>query len=437
MNDSIQFSFLILLLASLVVLLLDALGIKNFRDVQDEKPHIRLFANSALIICMLITLSSIGSWQKILIVNNIHKLLFTFFLILNSFIALNMSHTNKLAKQSDDIFFLILSSTSLAISHIYFDHIVIKMTTISAWFILMATISIKSTEAGRKAEIGLKLCMIALLIFLLFLFSWLFNQAELLSPENLGIFPLALAALAIAGIPPFHIAHVDCASGANPKTAFLLLANSSILSTSLFLKLKQSSNLVALVLVFGLLILALRALDQTRIRRCLTYLALGTSPLFSLVLVFGSSALIPRNAFMIVIFVFLTLTLYILFSAISFLEPELSALATWEDISGLGRKYKLMTFFLLIALATMAGVPGTLGYFAKLSMVNPSLDNPLLTLSLIFSIALCAASLMRIFVFFYAKETLSASRASSPKISPYLWAAVIVVSTLGFFPFIH
>src|SRR5690606_6125885 len=74
-------------------------------------------------------------------------------------------------KQNIDVFFLILASLSISIINIATDYLILKLISSTGWLIIMATLAIKTTIGGKKAEIGLKITFNAILVFLLLFFS--------------------------------------------------------------------------------------------------------------------------------------------------------------------------------------------------------------------------------------------------------------------------
>jgi NADH:ubiquinone oxidoreductase subunit 2 (subunit N) len=137
------------------------------------------------------------------------------------------------------------------------------------------------------------------------------------------------------------------------------------------------------------------------------------------------------------IFSFLSLSLFVLFGSLAYMEPIGQHWQTWEDIAGFGRKNKVQTLHLLIALASIAGLPGTLGYFIKLSLIAPMQDNLLFSGTIFISIAFGAACTMRMFVFLFSKQS-TRVYAEINDLPPYsLMASALILIALGLFPFVR
>ncbi len=260
---------------------------------------------------------------------------------------------------------------------------------------------------------------------------------------------MALVGISLAGAPPFHFGHVDCADGGNISLAFLFLSNSAIQGATVLVSIQsillksgiafdEEANLLGTMLIFGFIVLYLRALDQSRVRRTAAYIATSVGPLFSMSMLFGGSVLLPKLVFLLAIFSFLTLTLFTLYGSLVYMDPINLPWTTWEDMSGFGRAKPLPTLTFLIALASIAGLPGTIGYFIKLSLIAPLHENIVMSGSVFLSIAIGAAFVMRVFVFMFSKHQQKTSRESiSPRPQFSLIAASIVLIVLGFFPFVR
>jgi NADH-quinone oxidoreductase subunit N len=462
--SNINIVITILMASSLIVLVLEAIGNKPFRSSLYEKAHIRLFSIGAVLLSLVLIVLDLMSQAQLL---KQPQLFFddilTMFLLINTLIAIHLGNKTILNKQSGDIYFLILSSLIISIVNISTDYLILKLINSTGWLIIMATLAIKTTSGGKKAEIGLKITFNAILVFLLLLFSlYLLTYSSHVSDlsslaieqgasETMGILGLSLfilAGLSLAGIPPFSFAHIDCADGSNLSTAFLLLSNAIIQGASHLIDARAiilrsdaltdvALQIIGFILAAGLLMAWLRALDQSKIRRTMSYIASSIGPVFCLSLLFGTSELLPKLVFIMAVFSFLTLSLFVLFGALAYMEPIGQHWQTWEDIAGFGRKNKVQTLYLLIALASIAGLPGTLGYFIKLSLIAPMKDNIIFSGTIFISIAFGAACTMRMFVFLFSKQS-TVNYQEANELPPFsLMVSALVLIALGLFPFVR
>lgn len=463
MLSTIDILIIILMASSFIVLVLEAIGNKPFRTSIHEKAHIRLFSTGALALCLLLIVLNLAGQSELVKEPLLYfDDLAIMFVLINTLIALYIGNKTIINKQNNDIFFLFLASATISVINIYTDYLVLKLINSTGWLIVIATLAVKTTSGGKKSEIGLKITYSSILVFLLLLLSlYLLTYSSHISDLSslrlaeqepmalLGLGLFVLAALSLAGIPPFSFAHIDCADGSNLCTAFLFLSNATIQGASHLLDargviLRSSSlserelQIIAFILATGLLIAWLRALDQSKIRRTLSYIALSVGPVFCLSLLFGTSKLLPQFIFLMAIFSFLSLSLFVLFGALAYMEPVAHHWQTWEDVAGFGRKNKIQTLYLLIALACVAGLPGTLGYFIKLSLIAPMQDNIIFSGAIFISIAFGAACMMRMFVFLFSKHSIGANFPPN-KDAPsfFLMLSALILIALGLFPFVR
>lgn len=464
-KGNINIIITILMASSLIVLILEAIGNRHYRSSLHEKAHIHIFSIGSILLPLVLVIIDLMAQpflykQPQLFLDEISIV----FLLINTLLALHLSQKTITNKQNIDVFFLILASLSISIINIATDYLILKLISSTGWLVIMATLVIKTTLGGKKAEIGLKITFNAILVFLLLFFSlYILTYSSHVSDlsslridagltETMGIFGLSLfvlSGLCLAGIPPFSFAHIDCTDGTNLSIAFLFLSNAIIQGSShlrdahaIIIRSNALSErtltIIGFILAAGLLLAWLRALDQSKIRRTLSYIASSTGPVFCLSLIFGASELLPKLVFLIAIFSFLTLSLFVLFGALAYMEPIGQHWQTWEDISGFGRKNKIQATYLLIALACIAGLPGTLGYFIKLSLIAPMQDNILFSGTIFISIACGAACMMRLFVFLFSKQPIKMPQGEANEIPPFpLIFSALVLIALGLFPFVR
>jgi len=462
MIRAIDISIYLLMAISLIVLILEAISNRQIKVGRADKPHIRLLSFGSLIIVTILIFLDLyqktSATQTTLFFNEIASL----FLVINTCISLFM-RSDALDK-SPEVFFLILASLAIALGNVSSSSLIIKMIASAAWMVAMTAIAIKSTASGKKAELGLKLSFVTVVltfqflgsIFILSLFGFPLDLYSIIltSEQNLtawiiSLIVLGLAGITLSGAPPFHFGHVDYADGADYSIAFLFLCNTTIQGCSLLsdinnillksnIPIEAESNFLALMLIFGFLVLCLRSLDQSKIRRTTAYIAAMMGPLMSMSLLFGTSLLLPKQVYMIALFAFQSLALFTLYGSFAHMNPVNLPWQTWEELSGFGRIKPIPTLTFLVAIASIAGLPGTLGYFVKLSLIAPLHENIIFSGSIFLSIAIVAACVMRIFVFMFSKQSISHQKEEEVLGLP---RALIIASTilivLGFFPFVR
>lgn len=462
MIRAINISLCLLMGVSLIVLILEAISNRQIRVARIDKPHIRLLTFGTLIITSILLILDLYQNASSLESNLFFNEVAAIFLVVNTIISLFMR--NEALDKNPEIFFLILASLASAISNVSTGSLIVKMMATTSFFVAMTTIAIKSTPSGKKAELGLKLSFITILLMLQFLgaifilsiygFPLDMHSIVVSSEHNMdawltGMIMLALAGITLSGAPPFHFGHVDCADGGDYPVAFLFLCNAAIQGSSLlldinniFLKsnipIKDESNFVALMLIFGFLVLALRSLDQSKIRRTTAYIATMTGPLMCMSILFGTSLLLPKQVYLVALFAFQSLALFTLYGSFAHMNPINQPWQTWEELSGFGRIKPMPALTFLVAIASIAGLPGTLGYFVKLSLIAPLHENIIFSGSIFLSIAIGAACVMRIFVFMFSKQSFMRQHEEAAKTMPRsLIVASVILILLGFFPFVR
>lgn len=460
MDTAAELSIILLASASLIVLMLDAIGNHFLKPGNLEKPHINLVAMVSLFGSL--SIFGIDFFAKHDLKDDLllHTKLGSIFLIINTIISSVIIKHTSIKKPNGPVYFLLLSSLAISLHSLSTNYIIFKFVSCLGWMMLTTTLAILSTSGGRKAEIGLKLSFSSLLFIILFIsvstvliygnFSQNISLLDIKTHEHYSHFLIpilmVLAGMSLSGVPPFHSGFIDCVDGGNIGTAFLLISNSSILGCSLLLSsqhiirksplLISNSETLGLILILGFILLWIRALDQSKIRRTIAYIASSISPLFSISIFFGSSILLPKLIFLIVIYSFITLSLSVLFGSLSHMNSVNQPWHTWEDLSGFGRVNPWHMLIFLVALSSIAGIPGTLGYFIKLSLIAPMQENLVFSGLIFLSIAIGSACIMRFFVFGFSKHGCATDIVSLAKPSLFLALASLVLIGLGLFPFV-
>ena len=459
MNSAVDMVTWILIASSIIVLILETIAGQQ-KGVQ-EKSHIWLFSCACVCLSFFVIFFSLSNNPLVtkrpaLFIKEISSV----FLCINTLISIFLIK-RTLKNQSLEFYFFILASLALAIANVNAASFILKMASYIAWLVVMTTLTICSTEGGKKAEIGLKMSMLTMIVIVASLLAAFFlsytnpslilDQITLQNPSiisMLGLLCIIIVGLAMTGTPPLNFSHIDCADGSNIGVAFLFLSNSIIqggllLSHAKFILIRSGINTInnmsseALMLVLGFMILWLRALDQSKIRRTISYIATSVGPLFAMSMLFGVSLLLPKLIYLCAIFCFATLTLYTLFASLADMGSLATNWQTWEDLSGFGKTNPTQILTLLTAIASIAGLPGTLGYFIKLSLIAPFNESFIFGGSIFLSIAIGAACTMRIFVFAFSKHSYTSENRPKTKAHFSVMAASLVLIGLGFFPFVR
>lgn len=464
MVDIIFDCVITLAISCLIILALGAIGKKNGEVSERESPHVRLLTFGVLGILLIIILIK-AIWVDVF---GLHLIEFPsqiggITLVVNTVLTMYLWRFVTIKKQERDTHFFILAMLAFALINVSTNNLLIKMMVSLGWTVLSSAVIIKTTTGGKKAELGLKMLYNGIFSFTLFcisigLFLLAFNSVELNlifvkdfafgSTSSLALFTYILASVCLMGTPPFHFGHIDCAEGGNNSMAFFFTSNAIVQGgvnllavKNIFIRSeiaeKDYAFILLMVLFCGFLVLWLRAMDQVRVRRTIIYIAATSGPIFGLSLIFGNSHFLPPLIYYLAAFSFPTLVLFSLYGALSFMTPLSEYWQTFEDIAGFGRIEKIPSLWLIVALAAVAGLPGTMGYFIKLSLIATLKDNWIFSAIIFISIAVGAACLMRIFVFLFSKRAVSINPWVPKTSLPFaLWACSILLIVLGFFPFI-
>jgi NADH-quinone oxidoreductase subunit N len=273
--------------------------------------------------------------------------------------------------------------------------IFVSLETVSiTFYILVAYLrrNVGSLEAGVKY-----LILGALSTgFLVYGFAWLFGvtgsmdlsaiQTALANPgvnPAAALFAFALILIALAfklGAAPFHLWIPDVYQGApTPITAFLSVGSKAAAAivtlrlVSPFLSSPVLSGKVTAVLVIvaiiTLLVGNLAALPQKNLKRLLAYSSIGHSGFLLMALASApvestKGALTPATVIAFYLGAYLLMTL-LAFLVLTILRPVIVG----EDLDayrGLAKRSPFLALALLVAMASLAGIPLTAGFFGKL-----------------------------------------------------------------------
>lgn len=244
-------------------------------------------------------------------------------------------------------------------------------------------------------------------------FAGLQQGLEASAPGALQAVGVVLVALTLLlGAVPLHQATVDLAHGASPSAAAafsgaVILAVGTVLArladrTEGHVGLSSACAGVALLTLIGA---PVAALDQARVARAAAYLTvLPGALLFAAAASDFAQPSVDASGAMLQALVTgaWAATAAILGVAVPAMDPS----STWEDWAGFGRKRPVVAALLVYALGSLAGVPGTMGFTARLDVAQVAFAAGLdaLGLAVVSSAAVGAAPIVRLALFLFAKE---------------------------------
>lgn len=185
--------------------------------------------------------------------------------------------------------------------------------------------------------------------------------------QNAALFGAVLVIVALGfkiAAVPFHIWVADVYQGApTPITAYLSVGSKAagfiVLLRVLepFLLLPQMQTLLVAIAVLTLIYGNLAALPQTNVKRLLAYSSIAHAG-YLLVAVVSFSG--PAVAFYLVAYLLMTLLSFAVLIIVS--QPGGDQL---ESFAGLSQRSPFLAFAMLVAMASLAGVPFTAGFLGK------------------------------------------------------------------------
>ncbi len=277
-----------------------------------------------------------------------------------------------------------------------------------------------------------------------------------------GIYLLGMG-LVLAGISfkvaavPFHAWTPDVYEGApTPVTAFMAAgvktAAFAVLvriflaaETGVQVKVAAFGGMVSVLAILTMLLGNLLALPQRSVKRMLAYSSIAHAGylLIGVIAAAVASARSPALSSLLFYLAVYSATVIGAFAVVGVLERRWQAGATGEpqdpwDLSrfaGLGRKRPALAFAMTLFMLSLAGVPPTAGFFAKLYLFRAAVGAgfPVLALVGVLTSALGAYYYLRVVLYRYMRpsEVEGEPGLSAPSLGLALGAAAVVVLLLG------
>ncbi|MCZ6555315.1 MAG: NADH-quinone oxidoreductase subunit N [Candidatus Dadabacteria bacterium] len=369
-----------------------------------------------------------------------------------------LSNTNK---YSNEFFALILFSTSgmmILSSAKEFMSLFLGFEIMSLSVYILAAFnrkSARSTEAGIKYLIlgGFSSAILLYGIALLYGASGSVYLDEIVSkfdPTN----PLFLAGSALVlvgfifkiGAFPLHQWVPDVYEGAPmPVTAFMSVgvkaAAFAILLRVIFEGFSEIQisimSVLWIVAVFTMVVGNIAAIAQKSIKRMLAYSSIAHAgyALVGVVAAYGGDKLAVSSViYYLFAYMFMNLGA---FGVLAYLSRDGKECETFDDISGLWRKRPYLALALGVFMFSLAGIPPTLGFFAKYRLFLSAVQADFYWLAVIgiLSSVVSAYYYLRVLVYAYMKEETTTFPSYKFASSVVLIVLCIGTLVLGVFPF--
>jgi NADH-quinone oxidoreductase subunit N len=325
----------------------------------------------------------------------------------------------------------------------------LELVTISFYVLVSFTRRIPTT-----LEAGVKYLVLSALStgFLAYGITWIFGAtgemdltriaAALSRPElekTAALFGAVLVMIALGfkiAAVPFHIWVADVYQGApTPVTAYLSVGSKAagfvVLVRVLepFLMLPQMRGLLVVIAILTLLYGNLAALPQSNVKRLLAYSSIAHAGYLLVAVVSFSGRAV---AFYLVAYLFMTLLSFAVLVLVSQQSRDVL-----ENFAGLSQRSPFLAFAMLIAMASLAGVPFTAGFLGKFLVFDAAVAAHQFTLVIIGIITVGAG----FYYYFKVVRAMYWDAARSTEviaISPLTRLAMIVLMTgifvLGVYP---
>lgn len=188
------------------------------------------------------------------------------------------------------------------------------------------------------------------------------------------IFVLAASAFKL-GAAPFHMWIPDVYEG-SPLPVTLIIASATkiaafvlairLLIDALPLLTNQWQHLLMIVSILSMLTGNLVAIVQTNIRRMLAYSSIAHMGYMLLGLVSGVASGFGAAMFYTIVYAIMSLGAFGILMLISRTGSEVQ---TINDLRGLNRRNPWLAFMMLLVMFSMAGIPPSAGFFAKIAVL--------------------------------------------------------------------
>ncbi len=388
---------------------------------------------------------------------------FNLIFLIGAFLAVILSrdYLSNISKYANEFYALILFSTSgmmILSSAQEFMSLFLGFEIMSISVYILSAFnrkSVRSTEAGIKYLIlgGFSSAILLYGIALLYGASGSVYLAEIVSNFNPAN-PLFLAGSALIlvgfifkiGAFPLHQWVPDVYEGAPmPVTAFMSVgvkaAAFAILLRVIFEGFTEIQLSIMPVLwiiaVFTMIVGNIAAIAQISIKRMLAYSSIAHAgyALVGVVAAYGGEQLAVSSViYYLFAYMFMNLGA---FGVLAYLSKDGKECETFEDISGLWKKRPYIALALCVFMFSLAGIPPTIGFFAKYRIFLAAVQADFYWLAVIgiLSSVVSAYYYLRVLVYAYMKEDTTTFPSFKPTSSIVLIILCLGTLILGVFPF--
>nr|YP_654409.1 NADH dehydrogenase subunit 2 [Siderastrea radians]ABG02383.1 NADH dehydrogenase subunit 2 [Siderastrea radians] len=252
-------------------------------------------------------------------------------------------------------------------------YLAIELSTLSL-FILAA----QKGGSGQSAKAGLKYFVLGALSSGLFLFGCAllcgftggthipyinlalnpgFDFSEIRVP--IGSLLIVVALLFKLSVAPFHMWAPDVYDGAPTTTTALLAIVPKVGYFSILVSIGSAVNILLVGALFSLVVGALGALNQTKVKRLLAYSGVGHMGFVLWGIEVGSFESIQASLTYMVLYVIMSICVFAIILALGTVKSLI------VEFSGLSRRLPVLALTLALTFLSIAGIPPLVGFLGK------------------------------------------------------------------------
>ncbi len=245
------------------------------------------------------------------------------------------------------------------------------------------------------------------------------------------------------GAVPFHMWVPDVYQGAPTAMTLFISAAPKIAAFAMLMRLlveglggllEHWQDMLIIIAVLSIILGNVIAIAQSNIKRMLAYSTISHIGFLMLGIIAGTNEGYSAGMFYVIVYALMSLAA---FGMVLLLSRKGFEAETLEDFKGLNQRSPWFAFMMLITMFSMAGVPPSVGFYAKLAVLSAVVDVGLVwlaVLAVVFSVV-GAFYYLRVIKFMYfdkAVDTTPINSAYDMKV--VLSANGVIILLLGIYP---
>ncbi len=245
------------------------------------------------------------------------------------------------------------------------------------------------------------------------------------------------------GAVPFHMWVPDVYHGAPTAITLFISAAPKIAAFAMLMRLlveglgglvEHWQDMLIILAVLSIMIGNVIAIAQSNIKRMLAYSTISHIGFLILGVIAGTSDGYAASMFYVIVYALMSLAA---FGMIMLLSRKGFEADTLDDFKGLNQRSPWFAFMMLITLFSMAGVPPTVGFYAKLAVLSAVVDIGLVwlaVLAVIFSV-IGAFYYLRVIKYMYFDKAVDNTPINSAyDMKVVMSANGVIILLLGIYP---